>query len=199
MDDKLLETKLVLQAHGYDEYDIEEILDDYLPAVKQHIGFTDERSDKRFIVKFHDICFFTNTPEDMEQEDFDNLFATFCGIQYEWVMECLEEKYINEQGIFQTHDIGHYRAFEYIPENGITEDNVLDVTMDIYDKGLSPDYIHDYTYLVDRLQELEDNYLDWWVQFLKDEQEVNECITNTTIKNIERRIEEYKLKHSVNK
>ena len=152
-----IETRIYLEQQGFGEYEIDEIVEDYLPEVKKHIGFEDNRSDKRFVVKFHDICFFTNTPEDMDEDTFNNLFDIFCQEQYEWIKDCMdEETYLVESSIFATHDVGNYRAFEYIQTEPITEDNVLQVAINIYNEGLSPFYINDYTYIADRLQDMED-------------------------------------------
>ena len=193
MNDRTLEERVYLESKGYDEYEIEEIIDDYLPKVKAHIGFTDERSDKRFVVKFHDIFFFTDIPKDMEQDEFDMLFDMFCNEQYEGTKWLMDEKHMNEQSLFALRDIGHYRIFDkIIPE--LTEENYLDVTTEIYAEGLSPDYIDDYTALADHLQNMEDNYMEYWLEFLK----ANE-VPDTTIKSIERRMKEYEEKHKTSK
>lgn len=194
-----IETKIYLEQEGFTEYEIEEIIEDYLPEVKKHIGFCDNRSDSRFVVKFHDICYFTHTPEDMSDDEFNNLFDIFCNEQYNCVKECMDkETYLVESSIFATHDVGHYRAFEYIQTEPITEDNVLQVAINLYNEGLSPFYIHDYTLLVGELQNMEDNYMEWWLEFLRGyvgEEFVN--ITDETIKNIERRYEDYKKTHDI--
>lgn len=198
---KELETKLLLQDRGYSEYEIEEITEEYLPEVKKHIGFYDGRRDKRFVVKFHDICFFTNTPEDMSEDEFNNLFDIFCNEQYEMTKDYIEEEcWLTEQQIFGTHDVGHYRAFEYVLEEELTEENLLEVTEKIYDEGLSPNYIHDYVKIANYLQSMEDNYMENWLEFLRCYVD-NECvnITDATIKNIERRWKEYEAKHNPKK
>lgn len=194
-----IETRIYLEQQGFSEYEIDEIVEDYLPEVKKHIGFEDNRSDKRFVVKFHDICFFTDTPEDMSDDEFNNLFDIFCNEQYEWVKECMDEEWhLTEQQVFATHDIGNYRAFEYLVKEKITDSNCLDVAIDIYNEGLSPYYIDDYTYIVDKLQDMEDNYMKWWLEFLRGYVgEEFASITDETIKNIERRWTDYKKTHNI--
>lgn len=194
-----IETKIYLEQEGFSEYEIEELIEDYIPAIKKRIGFCDERSDKRFVVKFHDICYFTHTPEDMSDDEFNNLFDIFCSDQYNSTKEIMDEEcHLTEQQIFATYDIGHYRAFEYIQAESITEDNYIDVAIAIYNEGLSPYYIEDYARIVNHLQDMEDNYMEYWLEFLRgyvDEEFVD--ITDETIKNIERRYEDYKKTHSI--
>ena len=194
-----IETKIYLEHEGFSEYEIEEIIEDYLPEVKKHIGFCDNRSDSRFVVKFHDICYFTHTPEDMSDDEFNNLFDIFCSEQYNCVKETIQrECYLYEWQLFSIRDAGHYRAFEYIQTEPITEDNVLQVAINLYNEGLSPFYIHDYTLLVSELQNMEDNYMEWWLEFLRGyvgEEFVD--ITDETIKNIERRYKDYKKTHDI--
>lgn len=192
-----IETKIYLEQQSFSEYEIEELVEEYIPEVKKHIGFEDNRSDKRFVVKFHDICYFTHTPEDMSDDEFNNLFDIFCTEQYEMTKDYIDEEcWLTELQIFATHDIGHYRAFEYVVEN-ITEENYLDIAINIYNEGLSPNYIHDYVKIANYLQAMEDNYMKNWLEFLRGYID-NEClnITDETIKNIERRWIEYKEKHN---
>lgn len=195
-----LEEKIWAQNNFSDDFEIEEFLEDYLPEVKKHIGFKDERDDPRFIVKFHDICFYTNTQDtadekaDMSETEFDSLFGTFCNDMYENTKQFMEEEGISEYKLFALRDVGQYKAFEkIIPE--LTEENYLDITLEIYNEGLSPDYINEYTKLSYYLQNMEDNYMTYWLEFLR----VME-IPEETIKNIERRQKEYEEKHKqVNK
>lgn len=195
MENKLMETTMLLQAAGYDDFDVEEIIDDYLPRVREHMGFVDERSDKRFVVKFHDVCYFTRPEEgDMEQELFDDVFEAFCQNQYDFTKELIHEGCsLEERQIFKPVQVGHYDAFEYVQEEPITEENVLDVAMNIYNEGLSPAYIDDYVKIVEHLQDMEDNYMTYWLEFLRD----NEYIPEEKIKIIERRWEDYKKKHEL--
>ena len=190
-----LEEKIWAQNNFSDDFEIEEFLEDYLPEVKKHIGFKDERDDPRFVVKFHDICFYTNTQDtsdekaDMTESEFDSLFGTFCTDMYENTKQFMVEEGISDIELFRIRDVGHYKAFEkIIPE--LTEENYLDIALEIYNEGLSPDYINEYTKLSYYLQEMEDNYVTYWLDFLR-------CmdIPEETIKNIERRRKEHEEKH----
>ena len=190
-----LEEKIWAQNNFSGDFEIEEFLEDYLPEVKKHIGFKDERDDPRFIVKFHDICFYTNTQDtaneeaDMTESEFDSLFGTFCADMYNNTEQFMKEEGISDSELFSIHDVGHYKAFEkIIPE--LTEENYLDIALEIYNEGLSPDYINEYTKLSYYLQDMEDNYMTYWLDFLR-------CmdIPEETIKNIERRRKEYKEKY----
>ena len=190
-----LEEKIWAQNNFSGDFEIEEFLEDYLPEVKKHIGFKDERDDPRFVVKFHDICFYTNTQDtsdekaDMTESEFDSLFGTFCTDMYNNTEQFMEEEGISDSELFSIHDVGHYKAFEkIIPE--LTEDNYLDIALEIYNEGLSPDYINEYTKLSYYLQNMEDNYMTYWLEFLR-------CmdIPEETIKNIERRWKEHEEKH----
>ena len=190
-----LEEKIWAQNNFSNDFEIEEFLEDYLPEVKKHIGFKDERDDPRFVVKFHDICFYTNTQDtsdekaDMTETEFDSLFGTFCTDMYENTEQFMVKEGISGSELFSIHDVGNYKAFEkIIPE--LTEENYLDIALEIYNEGLSPDYINEYTKLSYYLQDMEDNYMTYWLEFLR-------CmdIPEETIKNIERRRKEYKEKH----
>lgn len=190
-----LEEKIWAQNNFSDDFEIEEFLEDYLPEVKKHIGFKDERDDPRFVVKFHDICFYTNTQDtsdekaDMTESEFDSLFGTFCTDMYENTKQFMVEEGISDSELFRIRDVGHYKAFEkIIPE--LTKENYLDIALEIYNEGLSPDYINEYTKLSYYLQEMEDNYMTYWLEFLKIAD-----IPEETIKNIERRRKEHEEKH----
>lgn len=191
-----LEEKIWAKEKFSNDYELEEFLEDYLPRVKAHIGFKDERSDSRFVVKFHDICFYTNTQDtrdekaDMDEERFNSLFDMFCNDMYESTKQVMEDNYMNERELFSIHDVGHYRAFEMIiPE--LTEENYLEKALEIYNEGLSPSYIDNYTILSDHLQDMEDNYMTYWLEFLRATD-----IPETTIKNIERRWKEHEEKYN---
>lgn len=191
-----MEEKIWAKNQLNDGYDFEEFIEDYLPRVKAHIGFKDERRDPRFVVKFHDICFYTNTQDtneekaDMTDEEFYSLFDMFCDDQYEGTKWLMEENNMNERELFSIHDVGNYRAFEMIiPE--LTEENYLEKALEIYNEGLSPSYIDDYTKLSDHLQDMEDNYMTYWLEFLRATD-----IPEATIKNIERRWKEHEAKYN---
>ena len=190
-----LEEKIWAKDKFSDDYALEEFLEDYLPRVKAHIGFKDERRDQRFVVKFHDVCYYTNTQDtkdekaDMDEERFNALFDMFCEEQYEGTEQLMKDERMCEQELFSRYDVGHYRAFEIIiPE--LTEENYLDKALEIYVKGLSPSYIDDYTKLSDHLQDMEDNYMEYWLEFLR-----STDTPETTIKNIERRWKEHEEKY----
>lgn len=182
-----IEEKIWAKNQLNDDYELEEFLEDYLPRVKAHIGFKDERSDSRFVVKFHDILYYTNTQDtneekaDMDEEEFNSLFDMFCNDQCEGTKWLMKDNHMDEQELFSRYDVGHYRAFELIiPE--LAEENYLEKALEIYNEGLSPSYIDDYTKLADHLQDMEDNYMTYWLEFLRATE-----IPETTIKNIERR------------
>lgn len=182
-----LEEKIWAKDKFSDNYALEEFLEDYLPRVKAHIGFKDERRDPRFVVKFHDICFYTNTQDtneekaDMDEEAFNSLFDMFCRDMYKTTEQAIKENHMDERSLFRPYEVGHYQAFEMIiPE--LTEENYLDKALEIYVDCLSPSYIDNYTKLADHLQDMEDNYMTYWLDFLREMD-----IPEKTIKNIERR------------
>lgn len=195
MDNKItLEEQIWAKEKLNDEYEQEEFIDDYLPRVKRHIGFEDNRQDHRFVVKFHDVCYYTHTQDmkeekaDMDDETFDTLFEMFCDEMYESTTEIIKTDCMSLTDLFATYDVGHYRTFAMVIPK-ITEDNYLQVALEIYEEGLAPAYIDDYTKLADYLQDMEDNYMQYWLDFLRDHD-----IPETTIKNIERRYEKDKNK-----
>ena len=190
-----LEEKIWAQGKFDGKDDLEEFLDDYLPRVKAHIGFKDERRDPRFVVKFHDICYYTNTQDtkdenaDMDEERFNSLFDMFCNDQYEGTKWLMDDNHMDERELFSRYDVGNYRAFELIiPE--LTEENYLEKALEIFNEGLSPSYIDDYAILVRHLQDMEDNYMTYWLEFLRATDTPEE-----TIKNIERRWKEHEAKY----
>ena len=189
-----MEIEILLREKEIDDCYKEEIRDDYLPRVRQHIGFCDERDDKRFVVKFHDIFYFTKTDgetKDLEQDVFDSLFQIFCDDMYETTQNLIEtECKLTEREMMATHDIGHYSAFEYVIDKEITEENVVDVACEIYDAGLSPYYIDDYVKVVNHLKDMEDNYMEYWLDFLSCYEDYDNAR-----KNIERRWKEYNEKY----
>lgn len=190
-----LEEKIWAKDKFSDDYTLEEFLEDYLPRVKKHIGFKDERRDPRFVVKFHDICYYTNTQDtkdekaDMNKERFNDLFNMFCNEMYESTEQMMKDEHMSVGMLFRWRDVGHYQAFEkIIPE--LTKENYLDIALEIYDDGLSSEYIDDYTKLSDYLQDMEDNYMKYWLEFLEATDTPEE-----TIKNIERRWKEHEEKY----
>ena len=162
-----LEAQIIVQNTGnYEEEEIEEVLDVYEEVIK-HVGFKDERRDKRFIVKFHSIFYYM--PEEYEkehEEEFNYLFDEFCEQQYDYI---IGQEDIDANEMLSPMYVGHYQAFVVdIPE--ITEENAIDVAMKAYDefnyKG--GQYVKNYIYLVDLLKDLEDNYMDYWIDFLEE-------------------------------
>lgn len=154
-----LEARAIIENTGnYDEDDIDSIEEIYEDVIK-HIGFQDNRRDSRFIVKFHDIFYYM--PEEYEKvygDSIDFIFEDFCDFQYETIMDNAKEEGINIANMLTRYDIGHYKGFIVnIPE--ITQENAIEIAMEIFDQ-LDYDgkkYASDYVYVVNMLQNLEDN------------------------------------------
>lgn len=173
-----LEARALIENTGnYEEEEIEEVID-VLEVLEKHIGYEDNRSDKRFIVKFHDIFWYT--PEEFTNtEYFNDLFDMFCNEQYDYFME-----EIGGQGITKTNigDIlnkrycGHYQTFK-VDMPYIEEYNIVQLAQDFYDEYNyeGGQFVEDYITVKNALQDLEDNYVAYWIQFLKD-MEVDEKI-----------------------
>lgn len=186
-----LEAQIIIENTGnYDEEEIEEILGVYETVLK-HIGFEDRRRDNRFVVKFHDIFYYA--PKEIEDTDgFNTLFDAFCEDMYDNVISQAEEKYISVDDMLHPMYVGHYQAFiVYIPE--ITNDNAIDVAMRVFDElgWNGKEYVENYIHLVNAMQDIEDNYMEYWFDFI----EGNEYFPQETIdkmkdeyhKDIERR------------
>lgn len=172
-----LEARIVIENTGnYCEDEIDEVLDVYKTVLK-HIGFKDNRRDSRFVVKFHDIFYYA--PEEIEDTDeFNNLFDTFCSDMYECIIEEADEKNISVDEMLHQMYVGHYQTFVVnIPE--ITKDNAIDVAMQVYDEFSwnGKEYVENYIYLVNAMQDLENNYMEYWFDFL----EANEYYPQETI------------------
>lgn len=175
-----LEARLLL-SRMYDEDCIDDIMDIYRD-VAQHIGFTDRRRDERFIVKFHDILYY-EPDEAYEDKDthsyYDELFDQFCNSQYDYIADALQEIGVDVDNLLTSYNVGHYKAFKlYIPY--IAQDNVIDVTEEIWANDLGCRYASEYVYVVNWLQDLEDSYMEYWIEFLKDNE-----FPDTYIKQIE--------------
>ena len=172
-----LEARIVVENTGnYYEEEIEEILEIY-ETVMKHVGFKDDRNDSRFIVKFHDIFYYT--PEEIEDTDkFNSLFDAFCEDMYDNITEQAYEKNINIDEMLHPMHVGHYQAFVVDIEE-ITNDNAIDVAMKVYNEFNynGKEYVENYIYLVDLLQDLEDNYMKYWFDFL----DLNEYYPQKTI------------------
>lgn len=176
-----LEAQAIIEDSGnYDEEDTEYILETYEELCK-HIGFEDQRRDSRYVVKFHDICYYSPYDGDNEQL-FWNLFDEFCNEQLEWMQEENEEEGIDEDLMLTRYNCGHYPAFKVdIPE--ITEENTIELAMNIYDEAgyRGPEYVKSYIFMVNNLQAMEDNYMENWIEFLR----CGEYIPEETIKEME--------------
>lgn len=174
-----LEARAIIENTGnYDEEEIDDVLCVYNILTK-HIGFKDERRDNRFIVKFHDIFYYT--PDEYEEIEMDRLFEEFCEMQYEYVGELLNDKHIPIDEMLHPMYVGHYQGFVVdIPE--ITDKNAVDLAMDIYDEFNyeGGTYVENYIEVVKILQDLEDNYMEYWIDFL----ESNECMPQKMIDEI---------------
>ena len=177
-----LETQALIEDTGnYDEEDTEYILD-ICEALAKHIGFEDNRRDSRYIVKFHDIFYYM--PDEYYKEhaqELDSWFEEFCWQESEFIEDELKEKNIDLDYMLTRYDIGHYRGFLVdIPE--ITNKNIAELAMKIYDEfgyeGV--EYPGNYIYTVNLLQTLEDNYVDYWINYL----EINEAIPRKVLKEI---------------
>ena len=191
-----LEARIIIEDAGnYTEEEVEEVLEVY-EAVQKHIGFEDKRRDNRFIVKFHDIFYYA--PDKYNEDTFSSLFEAFCEDVYDNIMTQLYEKHIDIDSMLHPMYVGHYQAFIVdIPE--ITNKNAIDLAMRIYDEfnyeGAT--YVENYIYAVNILQDLEDNYMEYWLDFLELNEfmnkEIIEAIKKKCHKDIERRKATYTL------
>lgn len=181
-----LEAQALIEADGYYEENEEDyILETYDELIK-NIGFEDNRRDKRYIVKFHDIGYYM--PYDGDNEtDFWNLFDLFCQDGIEWMDEENKEKGVDEEIMLTKWNCGHYPAFRVDIEN-ITEENAAELAMKIYDEigYRGKEYVENYIFMVNNLQAMEDNYMYLWFDFLRG----GEYMPEKDIKEME---EKYKL------
>ena len=176
-----LEAQIIVENTGnYDEEDVEYIIDTYTELMK-HIGFEDRRRDSRFVVKFHDICYYAPYDGDNEQEFWD-LFEIFCNEQYEYVKDANDTEGVDEDMMLTHYNCGHYPAFTVdIPE--INEENAIELAMKIYDEVgyRGEEYVKSYIFMVNTLQNMEDNYMEDWFEFLR----CGEYMPEKTIKEME--------------
>lgn len=178
---KLEAQALIEDTGNYDEEETEYILD-ICEALAKHIGFEDNRRDNRYIVKFHDIFYYM--PDEYYKEhaqELDSWFEEFCSQESEFIEDELKERNIDIDYMLTRYDIGHYRGFLVdIPE--ITNKNITELAMKIYDEfgyeGV--EYPANYIYTVNLLQDLEDNYVDYWINYL----EINEAVPRKVLKEI---------------
>lgn len=166
MANKELEIRMLAEADGYCEEEIDDIVDIYNEVIK-HVGFKDNRRDSRFIVKFHDIFYYA--PEEYYDDEYYNtLFSNFCDQEYDLIIENLKDENIWKDEILAGRPCGHYETFILrIPE--ITEDNAFEIATDIYtnvDGYSNIQYVNNYVKAVEMLQDLEDNYMEYWFEYL---------------------------------
>lgn len=177
-----IEAQIIIENTGnYCECDIDYILETY-EELEKHIGFEDRRRDSRYVVKFHDICYYSPDEEKISDAEFWNLFDIFCDEQVEWVKEENETEGIDEELMLTHYNCGHYQTFRIdIPE--ITKENTIEKAMDIYDEVgyRGPEYVKSYIFMVNNLQAMEDNYMENWIEFLR----CGEYLPEKEIENIE--------------
>ena len=166
-----LETRTIIENSGnYEEYEIDDVMEVF-DALSKHIGWEDKRRDKRFIVKFPDIFWYMDEEWEREHEkEFDRMFEDFCELQYEFVKQELQERDAYFEKLLSNNYVGHYQAFSYDIEE-ITNENIAELTMNIYDEegGYAQKYVEDYIFVVNTLKDLEDNYVEFWFDFLEEE------------------------------
>lgn len=193
----LLEVKAYFESANYDEDDIPEMINVYTHLI-EHVGFEDERKDKRFVVKFPDILYYKPELTHEEDEIYDSLFDTFCQDTYRTVHDTLKDNNFDYKDmacdVFKPFYVGHYRAFS-VPIDNITEDTAPRLAIDIFDEFYDGDranaYIDAYIDSVNAMQALEDNYMDYWLEFLNDNE-----FPEHLIKQIRDKYEQDKLKQT---
>ena len=177
-----LEAQIIVENTGnYGENDMDYILKTY-EELEKHIGFEDRRRDSRFVVKFHDICYYSPDEEVVSDSEFWNLFDMFCDEQIEWIYYENRIEGIDGELMLTHYNCGHYPAFRVdIPE--ITKENTIEKAMEIYDEAgyRGPEYVKSYIFMVEKLQAMEDNYMENWFEFLR----CGEYIPEEEIKNME--------------
>lgn len=163
-----MEAQLLIEDTGkYYEDEIDNVMDIYDDVVK-NIGFEDNRNDSRFVVKFHDIFYYIPDEYEREHEDeLDSLFEDFCATQYDWVMDDINEHNVDIRAMLASRPCGHYDTFIMNIDN-ITQENAVELAMEIYDEvgADSETYASDYVTVVNILQDLEDNYMEYWFDFI---------------------------------
>ena len=165
-----LEIRAIAESKGYEEEDVEYIADIFNELMK-HKDFKDRRRDGRFIVKFHQIFWYMPDEKELSDEErnaFEWRFEDFCEQQYHLVLLDIRDNAPMElKEMLTSYDVGHYPAFMVdIPE--INENNALDLAIQIYDEynWKGEDYVKSYIYAVNLLQDLEDNYMEYWLEYL---------------------------------
>ena len=178
----MLEMQAIAENEGYDEDAIDEICEIY-GELEKHIGFEDKRKDKRYVVKFHDIFYYT---PNMESKEMLYLFDLFCQDMYEDIDGNMS-KYDRERMLSRML-CGHYETFKVdIPE--ITKDNLPELSMKIFDEVeyFGTEYVDLYVKLVNDMQDLEDNYMEYWIDFLENNMDQPEKIIEQIKFNMEKK------------
>ena len=165
-----LEIRAIAESKGYEEEDVDYIADIFNELMK-HKDFKDGRRDRRFIVKFHQIFWYMPDEKELSDEErnaFEWRFEDFCEQQYHLVLLDIRDNAPMElKEMLTSYDVGHYPAFMVdIPE--INENNALDLALQIYNEynWKGEDYVKSYIYAVNLLQDLEDNYMEYWLEYL---------------------------------
>lgn len=204
MDKHRLEARILIESTGNyvtDDPDVFELsVDDVMEVydkLMEHLGFEDTRRDKRYVVKFHDIFYYT--PEEyINTDEFEAVFETFCEVAHEDIAESLKEdnckvKRVCDSDLLSNRYVGNYRPFMVdIPE--ISIDNAAQLAMDLIEELSYPDvaaeYVEAYITIVTRMKEWEESYMEYWVDLLKG----NEYASEEIIEQIENNIKKAKEK-----
>lgn len=167
-----LEAQAIIEStENYVEEEIEDIMRIYDEVVK-YIGFEDNRRDKRYIVKFHDIFYYTSEEIQKDDATFDGMFEDFCEQQVEYMEEYFLEEHIPIDDMLHPMYVGHYPVF-IVDIPSITMENAAQVAMNVYDEFNyeGEAYVKNYIKVVNTLQSLEDNYMEYWIDYLDNEAE----------------------------
>ena len=163
-----LEARIIIENTGYYEDDeIDDIIDIY-EELKKHIGWEDKRSDKRYIVKFHGIFWYIpNEWYNGHEQEYVALFDEFCTQMREMVEDEAKYKDIDIDQLLARMACGHYQVFN-VDMPYIGEDNIIELAQKFYDeynyKG--KECLNNQIELVDILYSLEQNYMEYWFEFL---------------------------------
>ena len=164
-----LEARVLIEDTGnYDEEEIDDVVEVYEELAK-HIGWEDKRRDRRYVVKFHDIFWYMDDEWERENEDRLNFFfEEFCEQMCEMVEEEATYKNIDTKQLLTYRTCGHYETFN-VEMPYIGEDNIVELAEQFYDeynyqgKECAKNQIE----LVEILYSLEQNYVEYWFEFLE--------------------------------
>lgn len=163
-----LEARIVIENTGnYEDDEIDDIIDIY-EELSKHIGWEDGRRDRRYIVKFHDIYWYTPDEWYNEHEcEFNYLFEEFCTQMCNMVEEEATYKNIDIDSLLTRMTCGHYQAFN-VDMPYIEECNIMELAMQFYDEYnyQGKEQVKAQIELVDILYSLEQNYMDYWFDYL---------------------------------